>query len=92
MQRPVLDLNQALSYDPFSGDMDGEVVRFTDKIVTARKYHRCHHCGDTIKPKEKGRTRVDKFDDTMTTYRWCSNCTAIMAMGDGQALEVKCRR
>lgn len=70
-----------LGLDPFDGEFgNSEDVTLSDKMVRARKEHRCFWCSEIIKLKELHRYRVDKIDGKICTYRWCADCcTAIIA-------------
>lgn len=68
-----------LDYDPFAGDFGyPDTVFFHDKIVKARKEHKCFHCGDQIKIGELYRSRAEKYEGEMRSWRWCAKCCEAM--------------
>ena len=72
-------LDDALRFDPFEGDMDGDSRILQDKIVTARKPAECAHCAGKIIPGERIRSRKEVFDGEFESYKWCEPCIVLMA-------------
>ena len=68
-----------LDYDPFEGDFGapGDKV-FSDRLVLSRKTYECFHCGGGIAFGEKHRSRYEKSDGEMRTFRWCGKCCEAM--------------
>ena len=66
-----------LGYDPFDGDDYASVV-FLDKMVKAKKEHKCCHCHEKIIVDEAHRKLVEKFDGEMVVTRWCAKCCKAM--------------
>jgi len=82
-----------LKYDPFAGDFGGSDDKlFSDKMVVARKFHRCacNICNGDIHKGERHRAIREKFDGEMTTHRFCAACCEAMRASwedDGAAIE-----
>jgi len=70
----------ALSFDMFAGDFgDGTERCLHDKIVKARKAHRCHICDGVTKAGELARSAKWIFDGELMTYYCCQECVLAMA-------------
>ena len=68
-----------LSCDPFEGDFgDQGDITLSDKMVVAKKEHKCVWCHGTIKIGEIYRSRTDKIDGELNSYHWCPACCAAM--------------
>jgi len=61
----------------FSANIDEESEILFDKIVTARKTHKCYECGRDIVAGEKYRYEKTKYDDEITTIKTCLDCVSI---------------
>ena len=72
-------MNDVLAFDPFEGDF-GEPgdVTFRDAMVKARKAHQCSHCDGSIAVGELHRSRSDKADGELMSWRWCALCCDAM--------------
>ena len=68
-----------LDYDPFEGDFGepGDNV-FSDRLVLSRKTYECFHCSGVIAVGEKHRSRYEKRDGEMRSFRWCRKCCEAM--------------
>lgn len=90
----VIDLAEALKYNPFDGDF-GDVGDRTlhDKIVCFRKPRRCHCCGKDVKPGTQGRSLTMLWmSDGPMSYAYCHECTEAQAKSwtdDGRALDAR---
>ena len=49
----------------------------TDKIVTARKQHKCDECNRTIEKGERYERVTGKWDGEFYTFRTCSDCLSL---------------
>jgi len=58
-------------------DMDCTVERFKDKIVKAKKTHKCGECGDTIFPGNKYEYSKGKAMGEWWTNKTCLLCVEI---------------
>lgn len=88
----TFDEQQALAYDPFSGDFgDGETV-LEDKIVTARKGGECNTCPDGILPGTRVRVLREKDDEGFHRYRFCNACCVAMAKDEEDEIEARIAR
>lgn len=78
-------MNEAavLQYDVFAGDFGepGDKV-LSNKMVSARKEHKCSHCDQTILKGERHRFQSGVFGEFMT-HRWCAVCCEAMTRDDG---------
>ena len=88
-------MEAALKYNPFDGDfgMPGD-RQLRDGIVTFRRQHKCVHCTGPIEPGTRGRslTMLWADGDGPVTGRYCTSCTAAMALvfvDDGAALDAR---
>lgn len=57
-------------------DYDGPSV-FTQKVVKARKLHKCCECKRAIVPGEKYLREQGKWDDTWESFKTCKECYEI---------------
>lgn len=74
------DIGKCLGFDPFEGDFGNPGDRtFRDRIATARKAYECSHCGGAICIGDRHRSRIDKVDGEIMSFRWCTDCCAVMA-------------
>jgi hypothetical protein len=72
-------LMDALSYDPFAGDMGSPGDRIIeDKIVICRKSRKCENCKEAMKVGSILRTLLAKFNGKMSRYTWCEACCRAM--------------
>ena len=56
----------------------GEYPEFyTDKVVTAKKQHKCYECGETISIGDKYQRCSGKWDGEVLTYKTCLGCMRI---------------
>ena len=68
-----------LDYDPFSDDFgDYGDKTLSNKMVIARKIHKCFNCMGDIQKGEKHRNMVDVIDGEIYSYRWCAKCCNAM--------------
>lgn len=85
-----VDLAPALDHDPFSGD-ETAATPLADKIVVFRKTkpRGCQSCKRDIVKGAIGRSLTERNDEehTIETHRWCSACTAAMALPNGLDLD-----
>lgn len=62
-------------------DMDGDFCSgrdfYSEKMVTARKPHRCCECGDVIERGQRYERATGKSDDTMWSESTCAPCAEI---------------
>jgi len=58
-------------------DFDVEAEFFSEKIVKARKHHKCVECGKGINPGERYETATGKWDGDIHTNKTCMICRAI---------------
>jgi len=60
----------------YVGDYDGpEFV--SEKIVKARKIHKCGECGREISPGEKYEKVVGKWEGDLSSHKTCVDCLSI---------------
>jgi len=89
------DEHMALAFDPFAGDFGDQGDKtLRDKIVTARKSGECTECQQPIHAGMRIRSRTDRMDETLMSYRWCQPCCEAMAISwkdDGEAIEARFR-
>lgn len=52
----------------------------TDKIVTARKRHRCSECFRTIYPGDKYEYVFGRWCDGIGTYKTCADCLSMRSV------------
>ena len=82
MQNPFsvnYDLDDALTFDAFEGDFGyGDECTIKNKIVKAKKEHKCHNCNEKILKGEKNRIMVEKVNGELMTFRWCALCCVAM--------------
>ena len=57
-------------------DYDGPTFH-TEKIVRARKPHKCGECKQEIKPLERYAVAKGMWDGRLDTHKTCCNCLAI---------------
>jgi hypothetical protein len=76
----VIDIDLCLSYHPFEGDRDSDITVFSDRMIVARKAHRCQICGGPIAADERHRARTerDNDDQVVATFRFCGLCCEAM--------------
>ena len=60
-----------------SMEFDGTTDFYTEKIVTARKAHRCCECGDVIPVGARYERVVGKWDGDFGTFETCLVCVEI---------------
>lgn len=85
----------ALDFDPFEGDFGSPGDRaLSDKIVTARKEHKCFHCAGPILPTTKYRAKAEIVDGSLHTFKWCEPCCGAMVieLNDGDSMAFENRR
>lgn len=87
----VIDLTEALKYNPFDGDFGDQGDReLRDKLVKFRKRSTCQICAQEVIPGTIGRTLVMLWQsDGIMDYRYCHECTKAMAKSwtdDGNAI------
>lgn len=58
-------------------DVDGSIDFVSDKIVKARKQHKCCECGDTIEPGTTYEKTVGVWDREFSTFKTCEACVEI---------------
>lgn len=81
-----------LAFDPFDGDFgsQGDKV-LSDKIVVALKTYVCAHCDGPVGTSERHRSRSERVDGGLMSWRWCAACCDLMARvsaGDFDAEEL----
>lgn len=89
-----VDFDEALclAWWPFEDDRLESLVVLKNRIVRARKLHRCCDCHEQIQPLERSRQMVAIIDGEFGESRWCSRCCAAMAASredNGAALEAR---
>lgn len=74
-----------LMFDPFDGDFGGQWDKvLSDKMVVARKAHVCAHCDGPVSVGERHRSRSERVDGDLMSWRWCAACCDLMArISDG---------
>lgn len=78
-----------LSCDPFLGDMDGGPV-LSDKVVKFRAHGAtCNYCREAIPAGSWGRSRTEKTDGELMSFRWCTTCSKAMAEDDDDTIEAR---
>jgi len=50
---------------------------FSEKMVTARKEHKCCECGEAIKPGEKYEKATGVWDGKWDTFKTCFLCVRV---------------
>jgi hypothetical protein len=50
---------------------------FREKMVKAKKQHKCGECGATIEPGEKYENAVGVWDGEFSTHKTCSICCEV---------------
>jgi hypothetical protein len=82
-----------LAYDPFAGDFGDQGDKpLIDKIVKTRKAGECNKCTQQIVPGTEIRSRTDRADGAIMSFRWCHDCCVAMATSwedDGEAIEAR---
>jgi len=69
----------ALDYDPFDGDFgDSGDHLFQDKMVRAKKEHKCSHCLGPIVAGETYRSRREVSWSEFFCFKWCAACCEAM--------------
>ena len=58
-------------------DLDGPATVLSQKIVKARKQHRCCNCDNPIKPSVSYEKIVTVEDGGLYTYKTCEDCLSI---------------
>lgn len=86
VDKVVFSEKKCLQYNPFEVDFgkSGEIIE--DKIMTKmniKNIHNCSMCGNTIKPGERFRATMTRFEGNVHTYSWCSLCCLAMTRDDG---------
>ena len=61
----------------FDADVDEYGTVLEDKVVTARKAHRCHECGKSISLGENYRREKAVYDGQCDTHKTCLDCSSI---------------
>jgi hypothetical protein len=57
---------------------DGDLPEFhSERILKARKPHRCIECGETIAPGERYQRDILKHDGAISSFKTCLACTEI---------------
>jgi hypothetical protein len=87
----MVDLAEALKYNPFEGDFGDQGDReLSDKLVKFRKSAVCHVCAQEIALGTIGRSLTMLWQtDGVMDYRYCHECTEAMAKNwtdDGEAI------
>ena len=84
-----------LTYDPWAGDRDVDIVVFSDRFVVTRKPHQCVICWDEITVGQRVRSRREKDNDQQLTktFYFCAPCCEAMALdaetGEFEAIEAR---
>lgn len=73
------EMEKAIGYDPFDGEWDTDVLTLSDKIVKTREPAYCHACDCSIGRGSLVRSRTDKVDGKICSYKFCTHCTEAMA-------------
>ena len=85
-----IDVTKCLEIDPFEGDFgSGDEVKFSDKLVVARKDHECSICHNEIPEGMLHRALRDKSEGVVATNRYCYFCCvaqAVLAQTDDSGL------
>lgn len=69
-----------LETDMFEGDFGEQGDRvLSNKMVVARKEHKCSHCSGTIDKGERHRHQKGIYGDFME-HRWCGDCCDLMVL------------
>lgn len=72
----------------YDGDMDGDFVKKSEKIVKCRKTHECMGgCGKEIKPGEKAVCETGFYDGKPTSCYTCLECIEKWLEESGQVDE-----
>jgi hypothetical protein len=84
-----------LQFDPWCGD-ESDVTTLSDRMVVTRVKSVCAICFENILPRDRVRTKVEKWDGKMKTFRFCVNCCAAMARrafaaNEAQEMEIENR-
>lgn len=87
---PAFNERAVLCYDPFSGD-ESDVRVLKDKIVTTRRIHECHQCGETMGKGQRSRARTELYEGVVKTLRCCQTCTELMAEDQPDAFWERCQ-
>jgi hypothetical protein len=67
-----------LSFNPWCGD-ESDVTTLSDRMVVTRVSSTCAICFGKILPADRVRTKVEKMDGKVKTFRFCVECCAAMA-------------
>ena len=61
----------------FDAEIDGFSTALSDKIVTARKSHRCGECHCAILKGQQYRTETILYDRVVDTHKTCLDCCSV---------------
>lgn len=63
-------------------ESDGYSQFHNDKMVTAKKEHKCTECRGIIKPGDKYEKATGKFDGEFYSYKTCPDCISLRGLFD----------